>query len=168
MSPAAADLMTAAALFAPRLAASVMVLAGCWLGGRALQAVVARAASGRLDRSVVTLIRKALQTTALVFGTITALGTVRINVSALIAGLGLTGFALGFALKDLVANVVAGVLILVYRPFRRNDWVAVAGFEGVAPGRSRRGCAPARRGVVWRHPVGVGALAELSSREVPP
>ena len=70
------------------------------------------------------------KTGLLVFGAVTALGTTGINVSALVAGLGLTGFALGFAFRDILANVVAGVLILVYRPFTRNDRVAVAGFEG--------------------------------------
>ena len=47
------------------------------------------------------------------------------------AGLGLTGFALGFALRDILANVVVGTLILVYRPFRRRDRAGVAGFEGM-------------------------------------
>jgi small-conductance mechanosensitive channel len=47
-----------------------------------------------------------------------------------VAGLGLTGFALGFALKDVLSNLLAGVLILIYRPFHRQDRVMVAGFEG--------------------------------------
>ena len=54
-----------------------------------------------------------------------------INVSALVAGLGLTGFAVGFALKDVLSNFLAGVLILLYRPFRLNHYIAVAGSEGI-------------------------------------
>jgi len=65
-----------------------------------------------------------------VFGTITALGTLGIDVSALVAGLGLTGFALGFAFRDVLSNVLAGVLILLYRPFHRGDKIRVTGFEG--------------------------------------
>src|SRR5262249_46266918 len=68
---------------------------------------------------------------ALAFGVVTALGTSGFNVSALVAGLGLSGFALGFALKDVLANVVAGALILSYRPFQTDDHVSVAGFEGL-------------------------------------
>jgi len=45
--------------------------------------------------------------------------------------LGLTGFALGFGLKDILANVVSGVLILLYRPFGIDDRIIVAGLEGV-------------------------------------
>jgi small-conductance mechanosensitive channel len=65
-----------------------------------------------------------------VFGIITALGTARVNVSALVASLGLTGFALGFALKDALSNTLAGVLILIYKPFRRGDHIITSGFEG--------------------------------------
>jgi len=68
--------------------------------------------------------------TILVLGVITALGTLGINVSALVAGLGLTGFALGFALKDSVSNLLAGVLILAYRPFEMGNYIKVAGHEG--------------------------------------
>jgi small conductance mechanosensitive channel len=53
-----------------------------------------------------------------------------VNVSALIAGLGLTGFALGFALKDAVSNLLAGLLILIYKPFRMGDHISVTGLEG--------------------------------------
>ena len=66
----------------------------------------------------------------ILFGIITALGTVGINVSALVAGLGLTGFALGFALKDALSNVLAGALILSYRPFRPGERIEVSGYQG--------------------------------------
>lgn len=66
----------------------------------------------------------------ILFGLVTALGTIGINVSALVAGLGLTGFALGFAFKDIISNILSGVLILLYRPFIAGDKIKVAGFEG--------------------------------------
>ena len=53
-----------------------------------------------------------------------------INVSALVASLGLTGFTLGFALRDAISNLLAGVLILLYRPFRIGECIKVAGLEG--------------------------------------
>ena len=46
------------------------------------------------------------------------------------AGLGLTGFALGFALKDTISNLLAGVLILLYRPFVIGDRLIASGYEG--------------------------------------
>ena len=66
----------------------------------------------------------------IIFGLVTALGTIGINVSALVAGLGLTGFALGLALKDVVSILIAGSMILLHRPFKVHDIIGVAGHEG--------------------------------------
>jgi small conductance mechanosensitive channel len=66
----------------------------------------------------------------LAVGLITGLGTIGIDVSALVAGLGLTGLALGIALKDVVSNSIAGIMILIYKPFHRQDRIAVMGLEG--------------------------------------
>jgi small conductance mechanosensitive channel len=63
-------------------------------------------------------------------GVITALGTLGVNIMGLVAGLGLTGFALGFALKDSISNVLAGVMILLYRPFEVGDRIDIAGLSG--------------------------------------
>ena len=63
-------------------------------------------------------------------GLVTALGTLGVNIMGIVAGLGLTGFALGFALKDSIANLLAGVLILLYRPFEVGDHIDVSGFAG--------------------------------------
>jgi small conductance mechanosensitive channel len=66
----------------------------------------------------------------MVLGLVTALGTLGVNITGIVASLGLTGFALGFALKDSIANVLAGVLILLYRPFEVGDRIDVAGLAG--------------------------------------
>ncbi len=63
-------------------------------------------------------------------GLITALGTMGIDVSALIAGLGLTGFALGYACRDALSNLLAGVLIILYQPFKPGQIVTVSGKTG--------------------------------------
>ena len=99
-------------------------------------AIIARAVLRRLlfrlrvDRSVVLLVSNGLFYTVLVLGLITGLGTMGVNVSALVASLGLGGFALGFALRDAISNVLAGTLILIYRPFEAGQHITVAGFEG--------------------------------------
>jgi len=52
------------------------------------------------------------------------------DVSALIAGLGLTGFALGFAFKDAVSNLIAGVMIVIYKPCGIGDYIELSGTIG--------------------------------------
>jgi hypothetical protein len=46
----------------------------------------------------------------------------------------LTGFALGFAFRDALSNILAGVLIVMHRPFLRGDHISVVGFEGTVVG----------------------------------
>ena len=63
-------------------------------------------------------------------GLITGLGTMGIDVSALIAGLGLAGFALGYACRDALSNLLAGGLIILYQPFKPGQMVTVSGQTG--------------------------------------
>ena len=66
----------------------------------------------------------------LILGLITALGTLGVNISAIVAGLGLTGFAFGFAFKDMLSNVISGALIFIYEPFKLGDTIEVEGKTG--------------------------------------
>lgn len=63
-------------------------------------------------------------------GSVLALAEMGFNVSALVAGLGLTGFALGFALKDAISNLVAGVMIVIYKPVELGNVIAIKGIKG--------------------------------------
>jgi len=64
-------------------------------------------------------------------GIVTALGTIGADLTALVATLGVTGFAISFAFQDIFGNFLAGILIMLQRPFKIGDLVAVAGAEGV-------------------------------------
>lgn len=54
-----------------------------------------------------------------------------VDVGPLIAGLGATGFILGFAFQESLGSLAAGIMIAFNRPFKIGDFVSVAGFEGV-------------------------------------
>jgi small conductance mechanosensitive channel len=126
------ELINQTLLFIPRVAVALLVFVTFWFAGVILQKIVHRIFGKRRDlEDVIDLLGRAAKTALLVLGAVTALGTVGINVSALVAGLGLVGFALGFAFQDFLSNLLAGVLILIYRPFRHNDRIAVASFEGI-------------------------------------
>ena len=91
-----------------------------------LRVVERTRAHGPLGQLLASIARISL----LVLGVITALGTLGVNITGIVAGLGLTGFALGFALKDSISNLLAGVLILLYRPFEVGDRIDVGGLAG--------------------------------------
>lgn len=66
----------------------------------------------------------------MVFGILIALSQVGISLGPLLAGLGIAGFIIGFALQDTLSNFASGMLILVYRPFDVGDFVTAGGVTG--------------------------------------
>ena len=63
-------------------------------------------------------------------GGVTILGTLDVDISALLAGLGLTGFAVGFACKDVLSNSLSGFIIMLYSPFEIGDIITIKGKVG--------------------------------------
>ncbi|HEX8069962.1 MAG TPA: mechanosensitive ion channel domain-containing protein [Pyrinomonadaceae bacterium] len=117
---------------APDLLFGAVVFAVFWLVAWTGQRLIAYAAPRvRADTGAVLLLSRVYYYGLLIFGLVTALGASGLNVSALVAGLGLTGFALGFALKDVLSNLVSGIMLLVYRPFNIGDRIKMGEFEGV-------------------------------------
>jgi len=111
----------------------MLIIFGSMVAGPLVQRLITRFVGRNVPEreDVILLLAQTAGATVLILGVVTALGTMGINVSALVAGLGLTGFALGFAFRDALSNVLAGALILFYRPFHRYDRIKVAEFEGV-------------------------------------
>ena len=69
--------------------------------------------------------------TVIVVGTLTALNQIPgVDVTSLLAGLGIVGFTIGFALQDIARNFIAGLLILMRQPFNVGDGVEIAGHAG--------------------------------------
>lgn len=118
-------------LWLPKAATVLFIIVLFYILAKIIRRLILRVSKKlNIDSHLANFFARASRITFIILGLVTALGTVGINVSALVAGLGLTGFALGFALKDTISNILSGVLILLYRPFNINDKIKVAGFEG--------------------------------------
>jgi len=81
--------------------------------------------------SVETLLVNTIYAVALVLAAMVTLAALGVNVAALIAGLGVSGLVIGFALKDILENLLAGSLILIQRPFEPGQVINVSGHTGV-------------------------------------
>ena len=69
--------------------------------------------------------------TVLILGTLTALNQIPgVDITSVLAGLGILGFTVGFALQDIARNFIAGLLILMRQPFSVGDAVEIAGHAG--------------------------------------
>jgi small conductance mechanosensitive channel len=82
------------------------------------------------DRSVETFLENVARVGLWGILIIVLLGNLGVNVSGLIAGLGIMGFIVGFALKDVLGNLASGVFIIFHKPFRVGDWINVGGVVG--------------------------------------
>jgi len=65
-----------------------------------------------------------------VVGVLIALSQIGISLGPLLAGLGIAGFIIGFAMQDALSNFASGLLILFYRPFDVGDTVEAGGVGG--------------------------------------
>ena len=74
----------------------------------------------------------------LIIGSITALGSAGVNVSAMVASLGISGLAVGLASKDAFSNLMAGIMVLLYQPFKIGDNIQVGRYKGVVSKMSLR------------------------------
>lgn len=124
-------LMEQVVLFIPKALTSLVIFLLFWSASVVLTRIIRRICQkSNFRKDILNLAERTAGIALLIFGAITALGTAGINVSALVAGLGLTGFALGFAFRDILSNLLAGILIVIFAPFRQQDRISVAGIEG--------------------------------------
>lgn len=130
----AADLREGVAANGARLAFQILlfvIIASVFWGlSRFVRKVIARAVeaphlrfSQLLKRMLVSLSTGAV----LLFGLLIALSQLGIEIAPMLAGLGIAGFVLGFALQDTLGNFAAGVMILIYRPYDVGDMIDCAG-----------------------------------------
>ncbi|MDD2921918.1 MAG: mechanosensitive ion channel [Anaerolineales bacterium] len=75
------------------------------------------------------LLSQTLKWIVISFGVIAALQRF-FDVTAFLAGLGILGFTIGFALQDIMQNFVSGIILLVQQPLKIDEYVKAAGYEG--------------------------------------
>lgn len=121
-----------ATLWLPKLIGVVLIFVVFFILAKVVKRTINSGAKRlRLNGNIASLLARTCSISLMIFGFVTALGTLGINVSAIVAGLGLTGFALGFALKDTISNLLSGVLILLYRPFEIGNRIKISDYEGI-------------------------------------
>jgi small-conductance mechanosensitive channel len=120
-------------LFIPNLIVALIIfLVALYLSGWAARAVTRGAARRHppVDPELSMLLSRLARWTIIVVGTIWALNQVNFNVTGFVAGLGIVGFTIGFALKDVAENFVAGILLLLQQPFDIGEAIEVNGYAG--------------------------------------
>lgn len=104
---------------------------------RLLSLLAARLLSKGFERSAIKvskLLREFFVSTfrriVMLIGVLIALSQTGVELGALLAGLGVIGFIVGFALQGVLSNFASGLMILIYRPYDVGDVVEIAGATG--------------------------------------
>ncbi|MCL5961840.1 MAG: mechanosensitive ion channel family protein [Chloroflexi bacterium] len=97
------------------------------LGRRAIQKTMVKA---RADRDLATLLGNIVYASVFFLAAVAVLQVFGINLTAVVATLGVIGLAVTFSVQDLLKNFVAGTYLLLERPFRIGDRIRVRDIDG--------------------------------------
>jgi small conductance mechanosensitive channel len=123
-------LVQEAQAFVPKLLTALLILVlSLYLAkllSRLLREVLERR---KADHEVTLLLSQVARWGIIILGSITALQRF-FDVTAFLAGLGILGFSVGFALQNIMQNFAAGVVLLIQQPFNVGDAVEVSDYSG--------------------------------------
>ncbi len=86
----------------------------------------------QLDDTLFVFLGKIAQVLVIVFGATIVLNKFGVQTTSIVALLGAAGLAVGLALQGTLSNFAAGIMLIVFRPFQKGDYITVAGSSGTA------------------------------------
>ncbi len=116
----------------PNIAVALVLLVVFWFLARGLAALVRRSGKSRGRDNLGDVGASLLRWLVTILGVMLAVTIVAPSISPgdLFAGLGIGSVAIGFAFKDILQNMLAGILILIRQPFEVGDQIVSGGHEG--------------------------------------
>lgn len=121
-----------ATLYGVKIIVAILIFViGKWVARKLSNALIKVMTGREVDEALVRFAGSLSYTALLVFVVIAALGQVGIQTASFVAIVGAAGLAVGLAMQGSLSNFAAGVLIIIFKPFRIGDFVEVAGTAGV-------------------------------------
>jgi len=112
------------------LAAILIFVIGRWVS-KLISAIIAQMMTkAKVERLLVTFVQHMSYFALLAFVIIAALDRVGIKLTAAIAVLGAAALAIAFALQGSLSNFAAGILMVIFKPFKVGDFVEMSGVQG--------------------------------------
>jgi small conductance mechanosensitive channel len=112
------------------LSAMIVIIVG-FIAARWIGRLVDRwLAHKAMEQPMRTLLVRIVRLVIFALALVVALGTAGMDVTALIAGVGVAGVGVGLALQGVLGNLVAGLTIIFTKPFKVGEWIEIAGVSG--------------------------------------
>ena len=112
------------------IAAIVVFFVGRWLARKVAALIESGLKRANTDPTLVGFFRNIVYFGLLIMVVIAAVGQLGVQTTSFIAVLGAAGLAIGLALQGSLANFAAGVLIIIFRPFKSGDFIDAGGTMG--------------------------------------
>ncbi|GMQ75349.1 MAG: mechanosensitive ion channel [Gammaproteobacteria bacterium] len=112
------------------IAAIVIFFIGKWLSGMLSRAVGSAMRRAKTDEILVKFVANLVYAALLAFVIVAALAQLGIQTTSFIAVLGAAGLAVALALQGSLSNFAAGVMLIIFRPFKVGDYIEAAGTSG--------------------------------------
>jgi small conductance mechanosensitive channel len=117
--------------YGPRVLAAIAILIGGWFVARALTSLSKRGmARANLDKTLSRFLTNIVFMLLMAFVALAAVSKLGVETASFVAVIGAAGFSIGFALQGSLSNFAAGVMILIFRPFRTGDAIEAGGTAG--------------------------------------
>lgn len=114
-----------------RLATAILIFfVGKWIVGLIVNGLKKAMQKGDVDTTLRRFVANLVRMVLMLFVIIAAINHLGIQTASLIAVLGAAGLAVGLALQGSLSNFAAGVLIVLFRPYKVGDWIEGAGVSG--------------------------------------
>jgi len=125
------DYLTSFLQYLPKLVAGIVIFLGTLIGANFVAKWIKKLVGTKIDNvEILQLIFLMTRWSVIIMGTIFALDQVDFDVTGFIAGLGVVGFTIGFALQDIAKNFISGLLLLYRQPFNLGERVRIADYFG--------------------------------------
>lgn len=117
--------------FLPNLIAAIIIfILGMWLSKFICKLFIKAMTKTKADKTVTTFLRSVLNITLKILVIISVVSTLGFDMTSIIATLSAAVITIGLALKDSLANVASGALIIVNRKFKVGDYLETEGLQG--------------------------------------
>jgi small conductance mechanosensitive channel len=110
--------------------ALIIFLIGRWIANMTQRAMSALLRKRAVDEVLVNFLSNIVYVLILVAAVVAAIDRLGIPATSFMAIIGAAGLAIGLALKDSLANFASGVMLVLFRPFTKGDWVDAGGVSG--------------------------------------
>jgi small conductance mechanosensitive channel len=116
------------------VAAILIIIIGRWISRRISRLLGRLLQKNNVDVTLVRFAENLIYYALIVVVLIAAVGQLGINTTSFLTIVGAAGLAIGLALKDSLSNFAAGVMLILFRPFRVGDFVEAGGATGTVQG----------------------------------